>query len=100
MQANRSTIRDRRYLKSLSPAGAMAEMDLETGSHSDADSGMPRSKGVKRPNSETGPAWEPFATGLKGSIGDRANHSNFSHQHSVKILSECRKIHQKFSENF
>ena len=38
--------------------------------------------------------------GLKGSIGDRSNHSNFSHQNSVKILSEFRKIHQQFSENF
>ena len=33
--------------------------------------------------------------GLKGSIGDRSNHSNFSHQNSVKILSEFRRIHQK-----
>ena len=37
---------------------------------------------------------------LKGSIGEGSNHSNFSHQNSVKILSEFRKIHQKFSENF
>ena len=39
-----------------------------------------------------------FATGLKGSIGDRSNHSNFSHQNSVKILSEFRKISQNSSE--
>ena len=43
---------------------------------------------------------EAAGLGLKGSIGDRSNHSNFSHQNSVKILSEFRKIHQKFSENF
>ena len=27
-----------------------------------------------------------LGAGLKGSIGDRSNHSNFSHQNSVKIL--------------
>ena len=36
--------------------------------------------------------------GLKGSIGDRSNHSNFSHQNSVKILIEFRKIHQTFQK--
>ena len=35
---------------------------------------------------------------LKGSVGEGSNHSNFSHQNSVRILSEFRKIHQKFSE--
>ena len=39
---------------------------------------------------------------LKGSIGEGSNHSNFSHQSSVNIVSEFRKfakIHQK-SKNF
>jgi hypothetical protein len=45
-----------------------------------------------------GSAWHALAdglqgarecvAGLKGSIGDRSNHSNFSHQNSVNILSE------------
>ena len=43
---------------------------------------------------------DEYRPGLKGSIGDRSHHSKFSHQNSVKILSEFRKIHQKFSENF
>ena len=34
------------------------------------------------------PAWGPSYAKLKGSIGEGSNHSNFSHQSSVKILSK------------
>ena len=37
----------------------------------------------------TAAAWQPE---LKGSIGEGSNHSNFSHQSSVKILSKFRNF--------
>ena len=38
-----------------------------------------------------GPAALPSKAGLKGSIGEGSNHSNFSKQSSVKILLEYRR---------
>ena len=59
---------------------------------------------ARRSSSRSEPTSPTFVPGLKGSIGDRSNHSNFSRQNSDKILSEFRKIHQElnleFSENF
>ena len=36
--------------------------------------------------------WKTIKPGLKGSIGEEPNHSNFSDQSSVKIVSEFRIV--------
>ena len=48
------------------------------------DLGVPLQALVRHGSTEAGP-WVPK---LKGSIGEGSNHSNFSHQSSVKILSK------------
>ena len=51
----------------------------------------------KPPSSEEPRRRRRRAPGLKGSIGDRPNHSNFSHQNSVEILV---RIQEQFSHFF